>query len=100
MSQVFKPIPNFPGYKVSKNGTVIGPDGNKLSPREDFDGYMRVDLRRNKRRYTRFIHTLVASAWHGSSGQETDHLDRDKTNNHASNLEPVSKAENLRRRKF
>lgn len=95
MSNV-KPIPGFPGYKVSSTGTVYGPDGNTLSPRKDSDGYERVDLRLDGKRFTRFVHTLVEKAF-GGSGKEVDHKDGDRTNNTASNLETVSRQENMKR---
>lgn len=91
-----KPIPGFPGYTVTSSGQVYGPDGNKLSPRKDSDGYERVDLRLDGKRFTRFVHTLVEKAF-GGSGKEVDHKDGDRTNNTASNLETVSRQENMRR---
>jgi len=91
-----KPIPGFPGYTVNKSGTVKGPDGNTLSPRKDGDGYMRVDLRLDGKRFTRFVHTLVEKAF-GGSGKEVDHKNGDRTDNKASNLETVSHQENMNR---
>lgn len=91
-----KPIPGFPGYTVSPDGVVCGPDGNRLSPRKDDDGYIRVDLRKDGKRYTRFVHTLVSLAFHGSA-KEVDHKDGNRTNDTAGNLEPVSHDENMKR---
>jgi hypothetical protein len=95
MSEV-KSIPGFPGYTVSDQGVVRGPNGETLSPRTDKDGYMRVDLRLNGKRYTRFVHTLVSLAFHGSA-KEVDHKDGNRTKDTASNLEPVSHQENMKR---
>lgn len=92
----FKPIPGFPGYKVNSSGTVKGPDGNTLSPRKDKDGYERVDLRLDGKRFTKFVHTLVEKAF-GGSGKEVDHKNGDRTDNRASNLETVSRKENMKR---
>lgn len=91
-----KPIPGFPGYTVTRSGTVHGPDGNKLSPRKDSDGYMRVDLRLDGKRFTRFVHTLVEKTF-GGAGTEVDHKDGNRKNNSASNLETVDHDENMRR---
>ena len=91
-----KPVPGFPGYKVSSSGTVYGPDGNKLSPRKDSDGYERVDLRLDGKRFTRFVHTLVEGAF-GGSAKEVDHKNGDRTDNSADNLETVSRKENMKR---
>lgn len=91
-----KPVPGFPGYTVSEDSTVRGPDGNALSPRKDKDGYMRVDLRKDGKRYTRFVHTLVESAF-GGSAKEVDHKDGNRANDKASNLETVDHKENMDR---
>ena len=51
-----------------------------------------------ERRRTRNIHDLVAAAFIGPKpdGNCVNHIDGDKTNNHASNLEYVTQAENMR----
>lgn len=91
-----KPIPGFPGYTATRSGVIRGPEGNKLSPRKDVDGYERVDLRVKGKRFTRFVHSLVERAF-GGSGSEVDHKDGNRTNNKASNLETVSRKENMKR---
>ena len=48
MSEV-KPIPGFPGYTITRGGTVRGPKGNKLSPRKDHDGYNKTLINIEKR---------------------------------------------------
>jgi hypothetical protein len=98
VKEIFLAIPLFPGYKISRTGKVKGPDGNLLSPRKDKDGYLRVDLRRNKTRYTRFVHTLVANTFNGLPNEEVNHKDKNKNNNHSSNLEHISKRDNLKHR--
>jgi hypothetical protein len=95
MSDV-KNVPGFPGYTVSSTGTVRGPDGNKLSPRKDKDGYERVDLRLEGKRFTKFVHSLVESAF-GGSATEVDHKNGNRSDNRASNLETVSRKENMNR---
>lgn len=92
-----KPIPGFPGYTVNNQGTCYGPDGNTLSPREDRDGYKRVDLRLNGKRITRFVHTLVEKTFGGNDAKEVDHKDGNRSNDNASNLETVSHDENMKR---
>lgn len=91
-----KEVPGFPGYTVSSDGTIRGPDGNTLSPRKDKDGYERVDLRLDGKRFTKFVHSIVESAF-GGSGSEVDHKNNDRTDNRASNLETVSHSENMDR---
>lgn len=91
-----KPISGFPGYKISSSGKVTGPEGKTVKSRPDRDGYRRVDLYKDGKRFTRFVHTLVNKAYNGGSG-EVDHNDKDRSNNNASNLESVSRKENMRR---
>lgn len=69
--------PQFPGY-----------------PR----GYLFVQISRNKKDTRFFVHRLVASAYCSgfAPGLTVNHIDGNKLNNHASNLEWVTKKENLR----
>jgi len=70
--------------------------GRMLSPNRNpaRGGYLSVQL--SYRRH--YIHRLVATAFlELEPTQEVDHLDGDPENNHVSNLEPVTHAENLRR---
>src|SRR5690606_19120684 len=55
--------------------------------------------RGTKRRYKAFgVHVLVAEAFIGPKpkGMTVNHIDGDKTNNHATNLEYLSVADNIR----
>ena len=90
-------IPGFPGYTITRSGTVRNSAGKKLSPRKDVDGYQRVDLRLGGKRFTRFVHTLVEKAFGAGDGKEVDHKDGNRANNNASNLETVSRKENMNR---
>jgi len=92
-----KPIPGFPGYTCSTNGTIRGPDGNELSPRSDPDGYMRVDLRLDGKRFTRFVHTLVERTFSDSNAKEVDHKNNNRADDRVSNLESVTHDENMKR---
>ena len=44
---------------------------------------------------THYIHRLVAEAYLGASDLCVDHIDNDKTNNHVSNLQYLTRAENI-----
>jgi hypothetical protein len=62
-------------------------------------GYPQVRLRLSPGKHNTFLtHRLVAEAWLGRpvNGQEVNHIDGDKTNNHVSNLEWITNAENMR----
>lgn len=91
-----KKLPGFPGYTIDSKGTVRNESGKALSPRKDKDGYMRVDVRKNGKRYTRFIHDFMSRANKKGSGKETHHKDGNRTNNSASNLERMSHAKNMK----
>lgn len=60
------------------------------------DGRKYVSLIVNGKRLTRGVHQVVADAFLGPrpQGREVNHKDGDKTNNHASNLEYTTHAEN------
>lgn len=71
-----------------KRGRILGMN---LSPL----GYYRVNINRK----VLHVHTLVAKAFigdHRSAGMTVNHIDLDKTNNRADNLEWVSSADNVR----
>ena len=93
-----KKIPGFPGYSISKSGTVTNSKGDVVKSRKDPQGYERIDLYSGGSRKTKFVHSLVNSAFNHGSG-EVDHKDKDRSNNSASNLESVSRKENMRRMK-
>lgn len=63
-------------------------------------GYPRVVLNVDRVRRAYSVHSLVAAAFIGPcpDGMEVDHIDRDRTNNRASNLRYVTHAVNLSKR--
>ena len=68
-----------------------------LKPATDAKGYLRVALARNKSLKTYKVHRLVADAFIDNNERkpEVNHKDGNKHNNHVSNLEWVTKGENL-----
>lgn len=97
-------IPGHPAYEVSEAGEVRrvkrgrgvrGPVPSTLRPRCHRKGYLCVQLAGREL----FIHRLVLLAFVGAPPTPTsqaNHIDGDKTNNHLSNLEWVTPAENAR----
>lgn len=85
----------FPGYVVSDRGDVFGPSGKLLNGHVDSHGYRRVYPRGSK--YVR-VHRLVAETFvEQRDGKNTvNHIDGNKLNNAADNLEWVTQAENMR----
>ena len=61
--------------------------------------YLRVTLSVNGKYYERYIHQMVAETYLGSrpEGMVVDHIDGDIHNNHYTNLEYVSRTENMAR---
>ena len=100
----WRPVPSYEDYyEVSDYGRVRrlraarGTQGSILNGSLDCCGYRRVSLWKHNRGKTVRIHRLVTAAFLGSPGdREPNHIDGDKTNNRLSNLEYVTRSENLR----
>lgn len=95
-------IQDFPRYSVSTLGRVKNnTSGVVLSQRKAANGYQRVNLRKGDRKYERptviHVHRLVASAFVDGyrEGYQVNHIDGNKDNNCADNLEWVSGSENI-----
>lgn len=96
-------VPGYEGlYEIDSSGLVH----NLKKEREIYrdmtnkHGYARVNLFGPEGRKRRFVHRMVAEAYHPDTYDETlvvDHKDGDKTNNHYKNLEVVSQSENTLR---
>lgn len=112
MKEIWKDIEGFEGlYQVSNLGRVkslerviIRKNGRKIPCREKnltssigAFGYYRVNLCKNGRQFTKKIHTLVAEHFIGKrpEGYDVNHIDENKANNAVSNLEYVTRKENI-----
>ncbi len=96
----WKDIPGFENrYRVSDEGQVLCVvDGRILASKPSSDGYVRVTFKRDKKRYTFYVHILVLQAFgppKPTDEHETNHRDGVRHNNHISNLEWLTHAENL-----
>lgn len=83
-------IQDFPNYSIFKDGTVINNiSGKRLKPSADRNGYMYVNLYKNKRLFRFLIHRLVALHFINNPQQleYVNHKDENKSNNSADNLE-------------
>ena len=99
-------------YQISGDGrvrsidrVVIGADGKTyhyksriLKQVKARDGYMAVQLFRDSRCKTYKIHRMVALTFipNPNNKPEVNHIDGDKSNNHASNLEWCTRSENIK----
>jgi len=110
--EIWKDIKGYEGrYQVSNKGLVkslthvtIREDGKKLpikgrilKPMSNFNGYLQVSLCDSSGKVKRFyVHRLVCEAFHENPKNKpcVNHIDEDKTNNAASNLEWCTVKEN------
>lgn len=85
-----------PVYYISKDGLIYR-DNHKMSPANNGTGYYQIKLRKNKKRYTKYVHVLVWETFVGKipKGYEINHIDHDKSNNSLSNLELVTHSQNI-----
>ena len=91
----WKKVPELKNVKVSSLGRVKI-NGKIIRPKVNIKGYFVVEYEDKKY----LVHRLVAKAFlkHNLNSYDTiDHLDQNKRNNSLSNLEIVTKKENLRR---
>jgi hypothetical protein len=98
-----RPIPGFAGYEADTDGQIWSVESNwrgygvrRLVQAPDPDGYPKVRVRRNGRRIRYAVHRLVALAFYGlpSPHQEVRHLNGDRQDNRAVNLQWGTKGEN------
>jgi hypothetical protein len=85
-------------YEVSSYGNVRNMKTGKLKQQHEVNGgYLRVGLYKNGKLKNFRVHRLVANAFipnpHGYS--DVDHIDRNRQNNHVSNLRWLSHKNNV-----
>ena len=90
----FREIPGFPGYSATACGQVRGPGGRRPSEYRNSSGYW--TFKANNRQLP--VHRAIALAWVKNPQAATDvnHIDGNKNNNAAQNLEWCSRSENIR----
>lgn len=103
MEEIYKDIEGYEGlYQVSNLGNVKSLKNNKTKKEkvlklEIRNGYLKVDLCKNKTRKTYFVHRLVANAFlHNPHNYPcVNHKDECRTNNEVENLEWCTHKYNL-----
>ena len=95
---MFKNIPGFEDYSVSKCGKVKSNRRNRLlSIITRRDGYKELGIRKDKKKYVMLVHRLVAMTYIPNPDNKpcVNHLDSDRGNNSLENLEWCTYKENL-----
>lgn len=111
MKEIWKDVKNFEGlYKVSNLGNVKSVKREIISekrtnqkwaeknikPFNNGYGYLVVHLRKNGKRYVRYIHRIVIESFVGDIGNnDINHKDFNRKNNILSNLEILTRKENI-----
>jgi hypothetical protein len=86
----FKDIPEYPQYKIGNFGNIWSSNrGRVLQATLDQDGYVRNGFWNSGKRKSFMVHRLVARAFvpNPEDKPTVNHIDGDKTNNHYTNLE-------------
>lgn len=101
INEIWKDIPEWEGlYQVSNFGRVKSVKRDKVKCLDmNNAGYLRVQLCDCTRRKRYFIHRLVAHVFVEGyfEGAQVNHIDMDRTNNCADNLEWVTPSENQKK---
>lgn len=93
-------IKGFPKYFVDEYGKVFKRNVTgalkEVKPFVNHNGYLRVQIYNEGKPSKKFVHRIVAEAFLGDKdGMQVNHIDGDKMNNSASNLEWVTPSENI-----
>ena len=93
----FRTVPSYEGlYYVSATGRIRNRHGRLMKPQFNNRGYLYIGAVKNGTRRKLFIHRAVALSYIDNplNRNLVDHIDRNKTNNHISNLRWVTLCEN------
>ena len=96
--ETWKSVQDNDNYQVSNYGRVrnVIRSSRILTPSNNGNGYLRVDLYRDGTRQKHFVHRLVAKAFLPNAKElpEVNHIDHTRSNNLLENLEWVTSSEN------
>lgn len=84
------------GYTFCEDGSVLNKDGSKKELHINRKGYYVSAFYYEGRLKSHLIHNLIAYLFNGKKpyGYETDHIDNNRLNNSAENLQYLTKSEN------
>lgn len=100
--EVWKQVPNFDKYYISNLGRIKstqkfhGTNERILNPSVDHYGYLVLFLVKDKKKYHKKVHRLVAEAFipNPENKPQIDHINTVKTDNRVENLRWVDSSEN------
>lgn len=96
-NEIVKPIPDFPMYFASNLGRILSEkSGKAMKPQQHTAGYMKVCLYKDGKRYSRYVHRLVLSAFCSMPNKVVNHINRNATDNRLENLEWISQSDNVK----
>lgn len=103
MKEIWKEIEGYNGlYKISNYGNIksIARKGTKehlMIQSKNHQGYLQVKLTKNGISKTKKVHRLVAQAFipNPNNLPQIDHIDDNKENNYASNLQWITNEDNM-----
>lgn len=101
MDEIWKDVVGYEGsYKVSNLGRIksnIYTIPRLMNPTDNGNGYMIIGLWKDSKRKNHYVHRLVAEAFveNPKGYKYVNHLDQNKMNNNASNLEWCTQRENV-----
>lgn len=97
ITEEWRSIPGLTLYEAGAEGHIRNQATGKLLAIREED-YSKVSVRVAGKRVIRRVHRLVAAAFLGPlpNGMEINHKDTDRHNNAVSNLEYVTRSENIR----
>ena len=93
----WKSVNGYANYEISSCGRIRNATTERMLKPSD-SGYQVINLRKNGKSKTHYVHRLVAEAFvdNPTEKRTVDHIDSDRRNNCLSNLRFASVAENSR----